>query len=86
MYFVYVLQSITSKKYYIGQTDNLERRFQQHNSGYSKSTKSGVPWELVYHKEFESRSEAYQFEQKIKRMKSAKFIEELISVACQSRM
>ncbi|MBI1938103.1 MAG: GIY-YIG nuclease family protein, partial [Ignavibacteriales bacterium] len=30
MYFVYVLQSITSKKYYIGQTDNLERRFQQH--------------------------------------------------------
>ncbi|MEW6195074.1 MAG: GIY-YIG nuclease family protein [Bacteroidota bacterium] len=52
MYFVYILQSFTSKKYYVGQTDNLERKLQQHNSGYSKSTKGGIPWELAYHKEF----------------------------------
>ncbi|MFA6470304.1 MAG: GIY-YIG nuclease family protein [Bacteroidota bacterium] len=41
MYFVYILQSLTSGKFYVGHTDNLPKRVQQHNSGYNPSTKPG---------------------------------------------
>jgi putative endonuclease len=85
MFTVYIIRSSSSSKYYIGQTNNLEHRLIQHNSGYSKATKSGIPWELVFDKEFDSRSEAYQYEQKIKKMKSKKYLEELISVGRASR-
>ncbi|NMB81046.1 MAG: GIY-YIG nuclease family protein [Ignavibacteria bacterium] len=85
MYNVYIIRSTSKSKYYIGQTNNLELRLIQHNSGYSKATKSGIPWELVFQKEFDSRSDAYQFEQKIKRMKSKKYLEELISAGRASR-
>jgi putative endonuclease len=85
MFTVYIIRSSSSSKYYIGQTNNLEHRLIQHNSGYSKATKSGIPWELVFDKEFDSRSEAYQYEQKIKKMKSKKYLEELISDGRASR-
>ncbi|HDR88833.1 MAG TPA: GIY-YIG nuclease family protein, partial [Bacteroidetes bacterium] len=32
-FFVYILEAIESKKYYIGQTCNLEQRVRTHNSG-----------------------------------------------------
>jgi len=65
-------------KFYVGHTNDLDRRLAEHNSGLSKSTKSGIPWNLVYSKEFISRAEASAFEKKIKSMKSRKFIVELI--------
>ena len=78
MYFVYILQSITSKKYYVGQIDNLERKLQQHNSGYSKSTKGGKPWIVKYSEEYCDRSSAVRRENEIKKKKSRAFIEKLI--------
>ena len=80
MYTVYILRSCKTKKYYIGQTDSLERRIHQHNTGYSKPTKHGIPWNLVYHKEFETREEAVDYELKLKQMKSSKYLRELINV------
>jgi putative endonuclease len=65
-------------KFYIGQTNDLERRINEHNSGFSKSTKAGIPWKLVYSKSFSTKSKAYVFERKIKSMKSRKFILDLI--------
>jgi len=78
-YFLYILQSQKTQKYYIGQTNNLERRLKQHNNGQSKSTKNGKPWELIYTEEFEKRSEAMSREAKIKSLKSRIYIERLIS-------
>ncbi len=77
-FFVYILYSEKVKRYYIGHTQNLERRLIEHNSGQNKSTKYGIPWKHVFTKEFSSRSEAMKYEIKIKRMKSKKFIENLI--------
>ena len=37
-----------------------------------------MPWKIVYKKEFETLLFAKQFEMKIKKMKSRKFIEDLI--------
>ncbi len=74
----YILYSPTKDRYYIGHSNDLNRRLYEHNSGFSKSTKSGIPWNLVCSKQFNSRSEATKFESEVKRMKSRKYIEQLI--------
>jgi len=78
MYTVYILQSEKTSKYYIGQTKDIFRRLNYHNSGYSKSTKSGIPWKLIYTENLSSRSEAMKRESFLKRMKSSNYIENLI--------
>ncbi|MEW5842457.1 MAG: GIY-YIG nuclease family protein [Bacteroidota bacterium] len=77
-YFVYILQSQKNGKYYVGQTNDLEKRISQHNSGYSFSTKHGIPWELLFQKEFASRSEAMQYERELKSYKSHDYILRII--------
>jgi putative endonuclease len=47
-YFVYVLRSKLDKKFYTGFTTNLENRIEEHNSGRVYSTKSRIPFDLVY--------------------------------------
>jgi len=79
VYTVYILYSVSRDRYYIGQTEDLERRLEEHNSGYSKSTRSGILWELVFKREFRERSEAIRYEHTLKQMKSRRYIEELIS-------
>ncbi len=58
MFTVYVLQSLKDFKTYVGITDNFERRFKQHNSGRSKSTKYRSPFRLLFTEEFEKSAEA----------------------------
>jgi len=78
MYYVYILFSATTGKYYCGSTDNLERRLYQHNSGYSKSTKGGKPWIVKYSEVYCDRPSAVRRENEIKKKKSRAFIEKLI--------
>jgi len=66
MFFVYILYSQNLQRYYVGSTESVDRRLQEHNAGKSKSTRAGVPWELVHTESFLTRSEAMQQEQKIK--------------------
>ncbi|MDX5443498.1 MAG: GIY-YIG nuclease family protein [Hymenobacteraceae bacterium] len=80
-YSVYILYSESRDRYYIGSTENAEKRLEQHNTCRSNSTKGGIPWKLLYQKLFVTRSEAVQFENWIKKQKSRKVIEELISSA-----
>ena len=58
MFFVYVIQSEKKGNFYKGQTENLKKRLQAHNSGKTKSTKYGVPWKLVYYETVETREMA----------------------------
>jgi putative endonuclease len=81
MYYLYILKSEKSGKYYIGHTNDLDRRIKEHNSGQTKSTRAGVPWEPVYVKEYETNIEAGKEELRLKRMKSRKYIEKLIGLA-----
>jgi putative endonuclease len=48
MFFVYILFSKKLNRYYIGTTDNVEKRLSEHNSRlYVNSfTTRGIPWEL----------------------------------------
>lgn len=47
-YYVYVLRSLNFDFIYIGFTDNLKRRFKEHNSKLVLSTKHYVPLDLIH--------------------------------------
>ncbi len=76
---MYILYSEKLGIYYVGACIDMQRRLQAHNAGHSKFTSTGVPWKLVYTEEFSSLAEAKKRETKIKRMKSRKYIENLIA-------
>jgi putative endonuclease len=44
---IYILYIDSIGKYYVGHTNDLDRRFNEHNYGQSKFTKTGKPWKLV---------------------------------------
>ncbi len=75
----YIIYSARLNKYYIGACIDFQRRFYEHNIGHSKFTSTGIPWEKKFLLEFATLQEAKTFELKVKRMKSRKFIEELIA-------
>jgi len=79
MFFIYIIYSTTSDKYYIGSCTNLEIRILQHNAGRNISTKHGIPWIIKYSEVFSTRVEAMKRETEIKKKKSRKYIEWLIS-------
>ncbi|PIP86248.1 hypothetical protein COV42_01790 [Candidatus Campbellbacteria bacterium CG11_big_fil_rev_8_21_14_0_20_44_21] len=46
MFYLYILRSRKDKELYIGSTNNLKRRPEEHNSGKVPSTKPRIPFEL----------------------------------------
>ncbi len=74
MYTVYILQSSITQKYYIGQTQNLENRIMEHNSGETKSIKSSIPWKCIWSTNVPTRSEAVLLEKKIKNIGAGRFL------------
>jgi putative endonuclease len=54
----------------------LERRLIEHNRGKTLYVSPGIPWELVYSKEYETRSEAMQMEKQIMRRGAQRFLGE----------
>jgi len=49
MYYTYVLLSKLDKKIYIGFTQDLKIRFNEHNKGLVKATKNRRPFLLIYY-------------------------------------
>jgi putative endonuclease len=79
MFYTYILYSESIDRYYVGSCADLATRLQRHNAGWSRSTKHGVPWKLVYHEEYTTKSAAMKRECEIKRKKSRTYFEYLIS-------
>ena len=65
-YFVYVLKSEVDGRLYKGQTVDIHKRLNEHNSGKTKSTKGYMPWKLVYFEKFETLEQAVQREKYFK--------------------
>ncbi|MCU0457275.1 MAG: GIY-YIG nuclease family protein [Bacteroidales bacterium] len=77
---VYILYSESSDRYYVGYTNDLERRISEHNRKKGKFTDAGIPWHLVFSESFNTKREAMKREKYIKSRKSKDFIKELISI------
>ena len=65
-YRVYVLQN-PEGRFYVGLTDDVARRLQQHNNGESRWTKSRGPWTLVWQNQELPLTEARKLENRLKR-------------------
>ena len=58
MYYVYLLKSEKTSKVYKGSTADLQKRFYEHNSGKTPSTKLDRPWKLIYYEAFTDKRNA----------------------------
>jgi putative endonuclease len=63
MYYVYILREIEKQSLYIGYTNNLERRVEQHRSSENV--------DLIYYESFLSENDARERERKLKLYGSA---------------
>lgn len=66
MHYTYVLQSEKDKKWYTGCTDDLRKRFKNHNVGRIYSTKGRGPFKLIYYEACLDGEDAYQREKYLK--------------------
>ena len=65
-YFVYILKC-SDDSYYTGVTNNLEKRFSEHQSGIIKGyTSKRLPVRLVFSKRLTDINQAIRFEKQIK--------------------
>ena len=80
MFYVYILYSAVADKFYIGSTDDPDRRLIEHNTSiHNTFTSKYRPWELrAAFAIGESRKLALQYERKLKKLKSKRIILELI--------
>ncbi len=81
MFYVYVLQSVRTKEFYKGLTDNLERRLIQHFAGRVPSTKTKLPLRLVHVEICKDRQDARKLERFFKSGYGREIIDELVQVA-----
>jgi len=69
MYFIYILRC-SDNSLYCGQTKDIKRRVQEHNSAdsISKYTRSRRPVKLIYMEKYKTINEALKREFEIKKM------------------
>ena len=67
-YFVYMLKTINSSyaKTYVGYTNNLQKRLNNHNKNKGAKSTKGYQWEIIFKKKFLKKSDAMSFEYKLK--------------------
>ena len=69
MYYVYVLKNKINGDLYVGYSDNLKKRFEEHNKGRVKSTKNFIPWTLIYYEAYRDKRDATKRERNLKEHK-----------------
>jgi predicted GIY-YIG superfamily endonuclease len=67
-YRVYVIQDPRAG-FYIGFSENIDIRVQQHNAGMSRSTRGRGPWRIVWQSELLTSSAARELELELKKQK-----------------
>ena len=71
-YFVYVLWSERSHRFYVGLSEDPEKRLIQHNTAWSGWTARHQPWKLVHSEKFDTYREARKCELAWKTQKSGR--------------
>ena len=72
MFYVYVIKSKKNNGWkYIGSTNDLWRRFEEHNNGEVFSTKNYCPFTLVYYEAYASEKDARKREKQLKHFGNA---------------
>ena len=78
-YQVYVLEN-SAGRFYIGLSEDVSLRLEQHNQGVSKWTRHRGPWVLVWTSGAMTLSEARKLENRLKRQKGGIGLKRLIGL------
>jgi putative endonuclease len=78
MFYVYAIKSLKRNYIYVGMTDELERRIDQHQKGYEKTTRAYRPFSLIYTEPHENRDSARKREKYLKTAGGKRFLRSLI--------
>lgn len=73
-YYIYVLRSKIDNNFYVGYTENLKSRFEQHSKGSVISTKNRGQLELIYSEACLSKRDATHREKYLKTYHGKLFI------------
>ncbi len=65
-YYVYVLRGLKNNRLYTGSTQDVEKRFIEHQTGQSKATRHICPFKLLIVETYSTRSEAVRCEKELK--------------------
>jgi len=68
-YYIYILHNPLRKFIYVGYSENLKQRFQEHNNGKVKSTKHYTPLNLIFYEAYLSKKDAKRREKYLKTSK-----------------
>ncbi|MDP3994254.1 MAG: GIY-YIG nuclease family protein [bacterium] len=65
-FYVYILYNPKNDFIYIGYSTNLKKRFEEHLSGQSKSTKGYLPIKLIHYEAYSNMKDAKRREKYLK--------------------
>lgn len=74
MFYVYVLESTSEDKQYIGYTNDIKKRVREHNLGLNRSTKRLKPWKLIYFEACLSLDDAKRRERYLKTSQGSRML------------
>lgn len=78
MIYVYIIKSLKDLGYYIGISQDLDKRLKKHNKGGVYSTKTRRPFKVEYFEEYNSYGEARIREKELKSYKGGFKFKKLI--------
>ena len=74
MFYTYILKSEKDSKMYTGYTNDLQKRFKEHNEGKSVYTKGRGPFKLIYYEACIEQKDARSRELYLKTGKGKRYI------------
>jgi predicted GIY-YIG superfamily endonuclease len=78
IYYVYSLKC--KEGYYIGCTDDVEKRLQRHQKGQIPATKNRLPIELDFYFAVKNKYKAFEFEKYLKTGSGRAFIKKHLTI------
>jgi putative endonuclease len=79
MYFVYILESQKDHEWYIGYTNDINRRPAEHERGQTRSTANRGPFELIYYEAYLNKMDALGRESFLKSGAGHRFIKKQLT-------
>lgn len=68
-HYLYILKSLNKDFIYVGQTTDLKRRFDEHNSKEELSTKHYAPFDLIFYEAYRDKKDCLRREEYLKTTK-----------------
>jgi putative endonuclease len=76
--YVYILRSLKNEEIYVGYTNDLQRRFKEHNCGKNFSTKPYMPWKLIHYEAYLSGVDAQRREKYLKTSQGGRLLKRIL--------